>query len=62
MASPDSTRDPEAPALPDRVTMPLLDLVTREAVDEDYIQAARRRATKGLPAGSQRTSQRGVTR
>jgi uncharacterized protein YlxW (UPF0749 family) len=41
------TRDP-AP-LPDRVTMPLLDLVTREAVDEDYIHAARRRAAGGAP-------------
>ena len=30
MASADSTRDAEAPALPDRVTMPLLDLVLVE--------------------------------
>jgi uncharacterized protein YlxW (UPF0749 family) len=33
--------------LPDRVTMPLLALVTREAVDEDYVHAARRRAAAG---------------
>jgi len=33
--------------LPDRVTMPLLTLVTREAVDEDYVHAARRRAAGG---------------
>jgi uncharacterized protein YlxW (UPF0749 family) len=38
----------------------LLDLVTREAVDEDYVQAARRRAATGQPAGPQRTGQRGV--
>jgi uncharacterized protein YlxW (UPF0749 family) len=35
--------------LPDRVTMPLLALVTREAVDQDYVAAARRRAAG--PAG-----------
>jgi len=35
------------PTLPDRVTMPLLSLVTREAVDEDYIHAAARRAAAG---------------
>jgi uncharacterized protein YlxW (UPF0749 family) len=45
MATPTTTRDP-AP-LPDRVTMPLLALVTREAVDEDYVHAARRRAAGG---------------
>jgi uncharacterized protein YlxW (UPF0749 family) len=59
MATPTTTRDP-AP-LPDRVTMPLLALVTREAVDEDYVHAARRRAADGTtrPA-SQRTPLRGV--
>ena len=41
-------REPGAP-LPDRVTMPLLTLVTREAVDEDYVHAARRRAAAGAP-------------
>ncbi len=49
MAEPPTTSAEErtgAP-LPDRVTMPLLTLVTREAVDEDYVQAARRRATAG---------------
>ena len=47
MPTPTPTRDP-AP-LPDRVTMPLLELVTREAVDEDYIHAAQRRAAAGTP-------------
>jgi len=43
--------------LPDRVTMPLLALVTREAVDEDYVHAARRRADSGAsPSDSHRTS------
>ncbi|QIG43291.1 DUF881 domain-containing protein [Nocardioides anomalus] len=37
--------------LPDRVTMPLLALVTREAVDQDYVAAAQRRAAG--PAGPQ---------
>ena len=60
MATPTTTRDP-AP-LPDRVTMPLLALVTREAVDEDYVHAARRRAAGGTtrPA-SHRTPLRGAT-
>jgi len=58
MATPTPTRDP-AP-MPDRVTMPLLALVTREAVDEDYVHAARRRAAKGAPPPSQRTRLRGV--
>lgn len=48
-------------ALPDRVTMPLLALVTREAVDEDYVHAARRRAAAGLePADTHRTPLRGA--
>src|SRR5215213_9464558 len=42
-----TTREP-AP-LPDRVTMPLLALVTREAVDEDYVHAAQQRAGNGAP-------------
>jgi uncharacterized protein YlxW (UPF0749 family) len=50
----------EPATLPDRVTMPLLELVTREALDEDYVQAARRRAAQGRPPGPQRTSQRGA--
>ena len=58
MATPTPTRDP-AP-VPDRVTMPLLDLVTREAVDEDYVHAARRRAAGGVPPTSQRTRMRGA--
>ena len=48
MAEPNTTtRDPESAPLPDRVTMPLLALVTREAIDEDYVHAARRRAAGG---------------
>jgi uncharacterized protein YlxW (UPF0749 family) len=58
MATPTRTRDPEP--LPDRVTMPLLALVTREAVDQDYVHAARRRAANGAPPPSQRTRFRGV--
>ena len=58
MATPTTTREP-AP-LPDRVTMPLLALVTRDAVDEDYVHAARRRAANGAPPPSQRTRLRGV--
>ena len=58
MATPTPTRDP-AP-LPDRVTMPLLALVTRDAVDEDYVHAAQRRAAKGAPPPSQRTRLRGA--
>ena len=57
--TPTPTRDP-AP-LPDRVTMPLLELVTREAVDEDYIHAAQRRAAAGTPRpASHRTRLRGA--
>jgi uncharacterized protein YlxW (UPF0749 family) len=58
-----TTRDPaELPAqLPDRVTMPLLALVTREAVDEDYVHAARKRAAAGIaPADPHRTPLRGA--
>ena len=41
--------------------MPLLDLVTREAVDEDYVHAARRRAAAGAPQpASHRTRLRGA--
>jgi len=43
--SPEQDRAP----LPDRVTMPLLTLVTNEAVDEDYVHAAQRRAAAGAP-------------
>jgi uncharacterized protein YlxW (UPF0749 family) len=52
----------QAPApLPDRVTMPLLTLVTNEAVDEDYVHAAQRRAAAGAtPPASQRTNLRGA--
>jgi uncharacterized protein YlxW (UPF0749 family) len=59
MPAPTTTRDP-AP-LPDRVTMPLLALVTREAVDEDYVHAARRRAAgDGQQSSSHRTPLRGA--
>jgi len=42
----------EPTLLPDRVTMPLLALVTREAVDQDYVHAAQRRAASGGPLPS----------
>jgi uncharacterized protein YlxW (UPF0749 family) len=59
MANATTTRDP-AP-LPDRVTMPLLALVTREAVDQDYVHAAQRRAARGAPEpASHRTPLRGA--
>jgi uncharacterized protein YlxW (UPF0749 family) len=48
VAEPTSTGQGHGAAvLPDRVTMPLLLLVTREAVDEDYVHAAQRRAAAG---------------
>jgi uncharacterized protein YlxW (UPF0749 family) len=57
----DTTTTRESPPLPDRVTMPLLALVTREAVDEDYVHAARRRAAGGVPQPvSHRTRLRGA--
>jgi uncharacterized protein YlxW (UPF0749 family) len=56
-----STASGERPPLPDRVTMPLLTLVTREAVDEDYVHAAQRRAAGGAPpAATQGTRLRGA--
>jgi uncharacterized protein YlxW (UPF0749 family) len=51
-----TTREPGGAPLPDRVTMPLLALVTREAIDEDYVHAARRRAAAGGAPSSVRWS------
>jgi uncharacterized protein YlxW (UPF0749 family) len=49
VADPTSTGQGRGAAvLPERVTMPLLLLVTREAVDEDYVHAAERRAAAGV--------------
>ena len=48
------TRDREQEGLPDRVTMPLLTLVTRDAVDEDYVHAAQRREAAGEGASTPR--------
>jgi uncharacterized protein YlxW (UPF0749 family) len=57
----DQTRQAERAPLPDRVTMPLLTLVTQDAVDEDYVHAARRRAAAGTtPAPTHRTALRGA--
>lgn len=43
---------PDREPLPERVTMPLLDLVTGDALDQDYVAAARRRELAGeTPAG-----------
>jgi uncharacterized protein YlxW (UPF0749 family) len=56
-----TTREPGQPPLPDRVTMPLLTLVTSQAVDEDYVHAARRRAANGgVPPTPPRTRLRGA--
>lgn len=60
MADPTSTQERERAQLPDRVTMPLLSLVTREAIDEDYVHAARRRAAGGPPPGPGWTGHRGA--
>lgn len=38
---------PTGPALPDRVTLPLLTLITQQSLDEDYQHAARRRSREG---------------
>jgi uncharacterized protein YlxW (UPF0749 family) len=48
----EGTRTEDRTDLPARVTMPLLTLITQQAVDEDYQQAARRRAA-GLAAPRQ---------
>ena len=45
---------PEARELPERVTLPLLTLITRQSFDEDYEQVAARRRTEpaaGAPSG-----------
>lgn len=51
---------PPSSPLPDRVTMPLLTLVTREAVDQDYVHAARRRAAGGGPPSPRWSGHRGA--
>ena len=57
----DESREHERTPLPDRVTMPLLTLVTNEAVDEDYVLAAQRRAAAGTtPPSSRGTQLRGA--
>jgi uncharacterized protein YlxW (UPF0749 family) len=62
MADPTTTtREVDRAGLPDRVTMPLLALVTREAVDEDYVHAAQRRSARGEPtAAPHKTPLRGA--
>ena len=55
-----TTRHPDSAPLPDRVTMPLLALVTREAMDEDYVHAARKRAAGGGPATPRWSGHRGA--
>ncbi len=52
---PESPRVPPVP-VPGHVTMPLLDVVTRNALDQDYVHVAERRAESGLkPRGSRGT-------
>ena len=41
---------PEARELPERVTLPLLTLITQQSFDEDYEQVAERRRVQGRPA------------
>ena len=48
-STPDQTRPPE---LPPHVTMPLLELLTKQAMDDEYQQAARRTQDDGGGAGS----------
>jgi uncharacterized protein YlxW (UPF0749 family) len=65
VAEPTTTTEAEREraSLPDRVTMPLLALVTREAIDEDYVHAAQRRAAAGDEADTgtaRRTGLRGA--
>ncbi len=60
MTDPTTTREGRSSPLPDRVTMPLLTLVTRDAVDEDYIHAARRRAAGGGPPSPRWSGHRGA--
>jgi uncharacterized protein YlxW (UPF0749 family) len=55
-----ATPRPGSAPLPDRVTMPLLALITREAVDEDYVHAARRRAAGGGPSSPRWSGHRGA--
>jgi uncharacterized protein YlxW (UPF0749 family) len=55
-----TTRGPDSAPLPDRVTMPLLALVTAQAVDEDYVHAARRRAAGGGPSSPRWSGHRGA--
>lgn len=54
-------RPPGAP-LPDRVTLPLLTLVTRESLDQDYVHAAERKARRegGPTEPPARTNLRGA--
>lgn len=45
-------------ALPDHVTMPLLDVITRSSMDEDYRHVAEARAAAGTPSDGQRPPRR----
>jgi uncharacterized protein YlxW (UPF0749 family) len=60
VTDPTTTRERGSAPLPDRVTMPLLTLVTRDAVDEDYVHAARRRAAGGGPPSARWSGHRGA--
>ncbi|MFA6298928.1 MAG: DUF881 domain-containing protein [Nocardioides sp.] len=50
---------PERDDLPPRVTLPLLDLVQRQALDEDYLVAAERRAQRATEPGTHADVRRG---
>ena len=45
---------PEAPPLPERVTLPLLTLITQQSFDEDYVHVAERRRGRAAPTGTAR--------
>ncbi|WP_122817488.1 DUF881 domain-containing protein [Nocardioides pantholopis] len=51
---------PAAAPLPPRVTTPLLNLITQQSMDEDYLLAAERRVLAGGPAQSRRPSRAGA--
>lgn len=45
---------PTGTPLPERVTMPLLTLISRQALDEDYVRAAEQRTLRGLSPAPRR--------
>ena len=58
--SPSRPEERPARTLPSHVTTPLLDLVTEQAIEEEYRQVAERRAGGGEPADDQRSRMAGI--